>query len=72
MRSILRATKNVVEQNSTKALAPAGVLRNPEPPNGGGAVTVCYVKWWRTLFFGLSISIFPLCFLNLILKIFAQ
>jgi hypothetical protein len=32
MLSILRATKNVVEQNSTKALAPTGVLWNPEPP----------------------------------------
>jgi hypothetical protein len=51
MRSILRATKNVVEQNSTKALAPTGVLRNPEPPNGGGAVTVCYVLvFWQYKF----------------------
>jgi hypothetical protein len=33
MRSILRATKNVVEQNTIKALAPTGVLWNPEPPN---------------------------------------
>jgi hypothetical protein len=32
MRSILRAAKNVVEQNTTKALAPTGVLWNPEPP----------------------------------------
>jgi hypothetical protein len=32
MRSILRATKNVVEQNTTKGFSPAGVLWNPEPP----------------------------------------
>jgi hypothetical protein len=32
MRSILRATKNVVEQNTTKGFSPTGVLWNPEPP----------------------------------------
>jgi hypothetical protein len=43
MRSILRATKNVVEQNTTKALAPTGVLWNPEAALvAAGAVTGCY------------------------------
>jgi hypothetical protein len=49
MRSILRATKNVVEQNSTKALAPTGVLWNPEAALvAAGAVPVCYVQYGRT------------------------
>jgi hypothetical protein len=45
MRSILRATKNVVEQNTTKGDSPTGVLWNPEAALvAAGAVTVCYVK----------------------------
>jgi hypothetical protein len=56
MRSILRATKNVVEQNTTKALAPTGVLWNPEAALiAAGAVTVCYTKLVLLLFLYYSI-----------------
>jgi hypothetical protein len=42
MRSIFRATKNVVEQNTTKGESPTGVLWNPEAALvAAGAVTVC-------------------------------
>jgi hypothetical protein len=54
MRSILRATKNVVEQNTTKGDSPTGVLANPEAAlAAAGAVTVCYTKWRRILIFTL-------------------
>jgi hypothetical protein len=33
MRSILLAQKNVLEQNTTKALVPTGVLWKPKCPN---------------------------------------
>jgi hypothetical protein len=33
MQSILRAQKNVLEQNTIKALAPTGVLWKPSRPN---------------------------------------
>jgi hypothetical protein len=42
MRSILRATKNVVKQNTIKGVSPTGVLWNPEAALvAARAVTVC-------------------------------
>jgi hypothetical protein len=42
MRSILRATKNVVEQNTTKGAARLVFCGTRSRRTGGGAVTVCY------------------------------
>jgi hypothetical protein len=35
MQTISSTQKNVVEQNTTKALAPTGILRNPNRRKGG-------------------------------------
>jgi hypothetical protein len=55
MRSILRAQKNVVEQNSTKGVPapsarPTAVLRSPRARIAPAALTVCYAKWAHYLF----------------------
>jgi hypothetical protein len=50
MRSILRATKNVVEQNATKGFSPTGVLWNPEPPEWA-AEQLPFVMCWFFAFY---------------------
>jgi hypothetical protein len=43
--AFLRAQKNVVEQNTTKAQSADWCFAEPEPPTGGEALTVCYAKY---------------------------
>jgi hypothetical protein len=40
MRSISSTQKNVAEQNTTKALAPTGILRSPSRRSGGEAFII--------------------------------